>query len=81
MTVLYEQLPDTSKALIDALEIIHKQGAEANKEDCIKTINKEIAETEQLLQAAGDEAHKYDTLLDYRNRLTDAKKSLQTYFS
>ena len=79
MNIIYDKIPKDAKPLIDCLEIVSKVGH--NKEACIDEVNRELEETDMLLTENVDEHFSVtDPLLDYKNRLQNAKESFIQFF-
>lgn len=79
MKINYGKLPEGAKPLIDCLEIVQKVGYDKNA--CLSHLDKEIEETDNLLMENRYEQDAIiDPLLDYKNRLQNAKQSFISFF-
>lgn len=83
MVILYDKVPHEARPLVDCLNIIEQVGEDKNA--CLERVEREIEETRMLLQeeTKGREtvSEGGDGLLEYLNRLLNARTSFIQHFA
>ncbi len=80
MVIVYSTLTDEAKAVVDALEVVSVVGP--NKLACLSFVKTEVEETERLLSNSKIALLNSETnsLIDYRERLNNASKTINANF-